>query len=406
LDLVDGEEGTDQLWKNQSRLNEIVGGITRAKTRGTWNVVLGIFGLGFLALFLGAVSQSSDSASSFEYTFLDDFYYEQQADLPYPTCQFGKGFADSPTNRMVDYAFLDGVAYRNQNITQSQLDGWFGPNFAMDGQDVVNEFRHQTDNFTSAVTFKLILFPHRNASIVAIRGTTNAWDDLTDAQLWSAAFLLQIVRAILPAGRIFTPILDHLVNVIKTVETTSIDKVSFYRTTTAFVKSLLQNGTFGLIQVTGHSLGGGLSIITGAQTHIPAVALSGPNAKISRRTFDPPVTVDELDTYTFNIIPERDIVPMIDDRARLFQLINCGASANNFLGCHEAPRSLCEILTTCGSGNRPALCDCATRYGFPPPKPKGNRTFLEACASLINASAYAQFIIDSVNSNWTTTSSR
>jgi lipase ATG15 len=402
IDLLDGDEGTDKLWKNESRLNEIVGGITRGKTRGIWNIVLGVVGIIFLALFFGAIIQKdspSNSGSSSVYTFLDDFYYEQQADLPYPTCQFGKGFAESPTNHMVDYAFLAGVAYRDQNVTQSQLDGWFGPNLTMDGQDVVNEFRYQTDNYTSAVTFKLILFPNSNASIVSISGTTNILDDLTDAQLWSAAFLLQIVRAILPAGHIFTPILDHLVYVMKILESASIDKVSFYRTTTDFVKSLLQNGTFGLIQVTGHSLGGGLSIITGAQTHVSAVALSGPNAKISRRTFDPPVTIDELNTYTFNIIPERDVVPMIDDRAELFQMIRCGASANNFLGCHDPTRSFCEILTTCGSGSRPALCDCATGYGFPPPKPKGNRTFLEACASLISDSAYAQFIRDSVNAN-------
>lgn len=401
MDLVDGEEGSDQLWKNQSRLNEIVGGITRARSRRIWNVILGVFGFAFLALFLGAISQKTDTASSFEYTFLNDFSYEQQSDLPYPTCQFGKGFADSPTNHMVDFAFLSGVAYRNQNITQSQLDGWFGANVTVDSQNVVEEFRYQTDNFTSAVTFKLVRFPNKNASIVAIRGTTNAWDDLTDAQLWSAAFLLQIVRFLLPAGRIWTPILSHLVNVIKTVETTSIGRVSFYRTTTAFVKELLKNSTFGAIQVTGHSLGGGLSIITGAQAGVPAVALSGPNARISRRTFDPPVTEEALNTFTFNIIPERDVVPMIDDRARLFQEIRCRASANNFLGCHEAPRSLCEILTTCGSGTRPALCDCSTRYGFPLPTQRGNRTFLEACASLISTSPYKQFIIDSVYNNVT-----
>jgi lipase ATG15 len=51
--------------------------------------------------------------------------------------------------------------------------------------------------------------------------------------------------------------------------------------------------------VTGHSLGGGLAIITGSQTQVAAVALSGPNAMLSRNSFQPPLSVDHLDQYTF-----------------------------------------------------------------------------------------------------------
>lgn len=50
-------------------------------------------------------------------------------------------------------------------------------------------------------------------------------------------------------------------------------------------------------------------MITGAQTGSPAVALSGPNNKISRLSFDPPLDIDTLDRLTFNIIPDRDPVP-------------------------------------------------------------------------------------------------
>jgi hypothetical protein len=70
---------------------------------------------------------------------------------------------------------------------------------------------------------------------------------------------------------------------------------------------------------------------------------------------------------------------MLDDHADQFQLIRCGAKLNDFIGCHSATRSLCEILTTCGSGPRPPPCDCYTTFGFAPPVAKGNRTFGEAC---------------------------
>ena len=50
-------------------------------------------------------------------------------------------------------------------------------------------------------------------------------------------------------------------------------------------------------------IAGGLSIITGAQTDIPAVAVSGPNAMLSRLSFEPPLSVEALNSKTFNIIP-------------------------------------------------------------------------------------------------------
>ena len=169
----------------------------------------------------------------------------------------------------LDYAFLAGLAYRSINNTQEDLDGWFGPDIAVDQVETVDMYRAEF-NVTSAVSFKLVTFPNSgNFAYVLIRGTTNNWDMLTDAQLWSAAALLQIHRELLPIGAAWTPILDELINAITTIESASIESVSFYKDTTAFVKWLLnQNKTYVGVGVTGHSLGGGLSIITGAQTGV------------------------------------------------------------------------------------------------------------------------------------------
>lgn len=120
-------------------------------------------------------------------------------------------------------------------------------------------------------------------------------------------------------------------------------------------------------------------MITGAQTKTPAIGLSGPNTVITRDTLNPPVLVENLDKYTFNIVPDRDPVPMIDDTSKNIQRIRCLAPSNNFIDCHTSVRSLCEIQYTCGSGSRPTLCDCALYYGYPEPKPTGDRSFAEAC---------------------------
>jgi lipase ATG15 len=252
---------------------------------------------------------------------------------------------------------LAGLAYYDPNVTKLELDQWFGNGTSIDQDDVVQEFR-RIKSTSSAVSFKLITFPNkepdtRSFAFILIRGTTNSWDMLTDAQLWSAAALMQQLRALLPLGFLWTPgkcynllrderdlgnlshdinflfhfsVIDYLIVAINKIESESVNKVSFYKDTGtryndfvleliilvfnfpflgAFAKFLLnQTGTgvddlYSGVAVTGHSLGGGLSIITGAQNGIPAVALSGPNAMLSRKSFDPPIRREELDRKTF-----------------------------------------------------------------------------------------------------------
>jgi lipase ATG15 len=126
--------------------------------------------------------------------------------------------------------------------------------------------------------------------------------------------------------------------------------------------------------------GGGIAIITGAQTGIPAIGISGPNAYISRDTFEPKLTEDALNTKVFNVMPNRDIIPLVDDPGNLFQKIQCRAPIGRVFACHSITRSLCEIMYQCGSQGRPGICECATKYGYPVPRQVGgNQTFSDIC---------------------------
>ena len=120
-------------------------------------------------------------------------------------------------------------------------------------------------------------------------------------------------------------------------------------------------------------------MITGAQTETPSVAISGPNSKISRRTYSPPITTEALDKFAFNIIPGRDPVPRIDDPAKNYQHIECKAPSNKFLDCHMATRSLCEIMFTCGSTGRPIPCACVNKYEYEEPISLNGKVFSEVC---------------------------
>eukprot|EP00550_Attheya_septentrionalis_P004095 CAMPEP_0198294104 /NCGR_PEP_ID=MMETSP1449-20131203/20685_1 /TAXON_ID=420275 /ORGANISM="Attheya septentrionalis, Strain CCMP2084" /LENGTH=995 /DNA_ID=CAMNT_0043993961 /DNA_START=90 /DNA_END=3077 /DNA_ORIENTATION=+ len=386
-DEIGDETIDDKDWFEKARLSMVISKIGWGKARDRW--IWTFFGIVVFmcALAIGAVAGGVNEGGDASYQMISDFSYPAQPNLPYPTCKMGKGLetAGGQGTALVDYIFLSSVAYQSPESTQARLDEWFGNGTAVDQKDLVYDYRMETDQFDNPVTFKLTSFPSLpGVAIVSVRGTSNAWDMLSDAQLWSAAALAQGVRFLLPAGEIWTPILNSLVNIVSLLESDNLNSVAFYKETTAFVQSLQENGTFPELRITGHSLGGGLAMITGAQTGIPAVALSGPNTKISRETFNPHVTMEQIDTLTFNIVPDRDLVAMIDDVGRLYQRIECRASANAPFSCHASTRSLCEIMYTCGTrgtGNRPAICECVTEFGYPKPDQMGNRTFDEACPS-------------------------
>ena len=264
MDCVGGATEYER-WKKKSRLNDIVGNVTKATGVRWWSRILGLLALIVAGVAFNAVGETTEARDKSILTYLPDFYYNPPETLQYPTCVL----RDLGGRSMADYIFLANLAYQPINVTQNELDSWFGPGVALDRNDVVDEFRRNTDNYTSAVVYKYFSIPQLDdLNIVSIRGTHNSWDMLADCQLWSAAAMMQFIRALLPLGAMFTPIMDELVYLITSLESNSIEKVSFYKPTSNFVNYLKEtvessgNSTSKSIQVTGHSLGGGLCTST------------------------------------------------------------------------------------------------------------------------------------------------
>jgi len=279
------------------------------------------------------------------------------------------------------------MAYRNDTIVESSLPIWFGGS----GDNVtltmepVNTFR-DVNNYTGIpgvfYFFNAVTQGGGKVGIVAVRGTSSTREMLIDCQLWLTAFLVQILRIGLPFGPLFTPMFPWIIKVINSLQADNAKK-NLYQIMTEFVNLQKNNPEFDTLMLTGHSLGGGLAFLTAAQTHVKAIAISGVNAMMSRLTFGPEhISVQDLNKYTFNIIPRYDIVPRIDDVAENSQNIRCLSNSPNPLHCHSPPRSLCELLYTCGSGPRPVICECTKKFGYPEPKTDGNQTFAEQCADV------------------------
>ena len=277
------------------------------------------------------------------------------------------------------------MAYQPPDTFQEKLDLWFGDGVAKDEVELTLEFRKQVSGGNAAVSYHLVSFTNSQGdqiAVVVVRGSTTSWEWMTDAQLWSGAAIAQIVRGILPLGEVFTPIIHQLLNGVSFLESDSLEEVALYQQTTQFVRLVQQSGLYTAVAITGQSLGGGISLITAAQTGIPGIAISGPNNMLSRETFSPAFTRDDITQFLFNVIPERDIVPRIDDVGMQHQEIRCRAKKNDLFGCHSSIRSLCEIMYSCGSGNRPPLCECATKFGYPEAMfVQGNQSYTDVCGT-------------------------
>lgn len=219
-------------WTKQSRLAKIVNSVNRSKFGPFWFNALTFFL--FVLVGLLAIATATKGEKNFDLstnTYLKDFYYEQQKDLPYPTCNIGKGemmgLNGASSLRLSDYVFVAGLAYSDPTVTQPQLDKWFGEGSARDENKYVEKHRAEV-NDRSAVTYKLISFDREKGKkamgLISIRGTTTAWDALTDIQLWSAAAIFQMLRELLPGGQVFSPILNHLVNMISWLASESINR--------------------------------------------------------------------------------------------------------------------------------------------------------------------------------------
>jgi len=379
-------EREERMLVSKARLAGIAGNISRSNSVTRWIWFFGtLVGISFF-LFYGAIASDDGMTKDRPPIILvDDYAYASEKTLQYPTCSMSKGFRvsvndDTQDTALGDYAFLSAMAYETTNITGYILPQWFGEGQAVDEDVVVKEYRKEADNSVVPVYFKLFSFPAvPNVAVLAIRGSQTTWDWMVNMQLWSASGLAQIVKWMLPFGWIWTPILDDLVWFISFIQSDQLDDIAYYKVTTEAVKNFKKS--YDSIRVTGASLGGGLAIITGAQTKTPSIAISGLGVEFSRNAVKPPVTLDDINEYVFNFIPDRDYIARVGGRPRQHQEAHCHAETSNLFGCHSMWRSVCEINYRCGSNGRPVACRCHFTFGYPEPEPIGNtiRTFKEAC---------------------------
>mmetsp|Transcript_31902 Transcript_31902/g.77500 ORF Transcript_31902/g.77500 Transcript_31902/m.77500 type:complete len:1216 (+) Transcript_31902:130-3777(+) len=394
MDLTATGKSRSERWAHMSRLTTILQSVSIDKVKWVWTAILAFMGCAFVFLYFAGVSsdQSTESTSIRQFTFLPpDFYYPPQPkDIRYPTCSIAKAEQLGIENeKLYDFAFLSSLVYRTDDVMDAQLSQYFVNDESIFNvtieRDYVDDWRTENGSQDVAVKFDLFRITSKTTSrtigIIAIRGSAKPWDWLVNNQLWQAAMVVQGVRALLPIGGVFTPFLDKLVTFINSFQSSLITQVSYYKTVTPFAEYVRSDPDYDGVILTGHSLGGGIAIISSAQSEIPAIAVSGPNAMLSRGSFSPPISKEALNRHTFNVVPDRDMVPRFDDLAQNYQRIRCLGPLNSPFSCHDVLLAFCELMYNCGSQDRVVPCECVTVYNYDQPLNNGTESFDELCAN-------------------------
>ena len=265
----------------RARASEVIGKITNSARIWFWIAVFTIMGAYFIYSGVNSAGSGEDyntQTGREPIRFLNDFYYPRQNDsMLYPNCQLTNQYAFPGIDNtyVTDYNLLAGLAYETPEVNKYALDRWFlGENRVVDETEFVKQWRTDSGNSDSQVSFKVFSFPSSpGVGILSIRGTETPLDALFNIQLYCGTVLTMVVRYAMPFSWLWDSIYDDLVATTTWVASEHLQQSEYYRVTTDFVNEVLGgysvNGTgFNWLRSTGVSLGGGLALITGAQTDV------------------------------------------------------------------------------------------------------------------------------------------
>jgi len=212
------------------------------------------------------------------------------------------------------------------------------------------QYRHAAINESNAPTWFYIHNPQAKFHVVAIRGTNNIDDVLSDMVLWVEISILQVINTFLPLLNLWTHSLTTTIVEYGSLWSSAMypDAISeYYSPPYKLIKNKnLDEDEYVLFL--GHSLGGGVAQICAAKLwenhkNTMSFSLSGPGTKYSTKKFG--FTRKALQFTSINVIGERDPIPLVDDHEGLITTLRCRRELVS--DCHLAGQSMCEIAASC-----------------------------------------------------------
>jgi len=125
MDLVDAQCDVDR-WKSKSRLNEIIGNITRGRSRWAWISILGSLCFTLVAISISAVYTETDDVGTFDtpFTYSYDYKYELDFDQMYPLCQVPDVMGIGQLNTIAGKCSQCSESRKRLTVFRFRFHGW------------------------------------------------------------------------------------------------------------------------------------------------------------------------------------------------------------------------------------------------------------------------------------------
>lgn len=193
---------------------------------------------------------------------------------------------------------------------------------------------------------KYLTFVHLargSTHVIAVRGTASATDTLQDLTFWMPAVLTDLALRLGP-DLVGSP---QIARLLKRVTGAGF-KRSYIHLLNYTQREMTKNPGE-QFYITGHSLGGGIATIVASFLHIPAITFSAPGLYSTSQMLDPSPKLEEIRTYTLNVVPMWDLVPQADAQTGTQLGIDCDTPEDP-LSCHRLSNTMCNLMSSCGDG--------------------------------------------------------
>ena len=245
---------------------------------------------------------------------------------------------------VTDTILIAQATYYPPEAIPNALRNWFDYPFEMinetQGSESVRAYHLYFPRVADA--FNNTIFEAVN--VIAVRGSFSASDWLQNGFIWGDSLFFTMFNFFTP---FFLPddVVATMVAWANWMRYGIFGDCSYFFSLKQFTARVIAYGqAMGTsnVLVIGHSLGGGMSMLTGAKFGIKAVGVSGVGVGLQSRTNH--FVVSEAQRFLTNIIPEKDVVPQIDKQIGNKQDIACSLDA---LSCHGVENTFNEMATAC-----------------------------------------------------------